>query len=213
MHEEFQRAGFYRMFMPRRYGGLEVTVPTFMRVIVEIARGCPSTAWCLALASNHALMVGSWFPQEAQDEVFAGGRFTCASVAAPISEPALKVDGGWELNGKVGYCSGIPYSTYFMGQALTAGDESGTPGPMLLFVAPKGTWRMLDDWGDILGFKGSGSPEHRLRGRPDPRSLRARGDVDDQRRRREGDAGRRRCTATRCTAGVRSGSSRCAWRR
>ena len=43
MHEEFQRAGFYRMFMPRRYGGLEVSVPTFMRVIVEIARGCPST--------------------------------------------------------------------------------------------------------------------------------------------------------------------------
>ena len=157
MHEEFQRAGFYRMFMPRRYGGLEVTVPTFMRVIVEIARGCPSTAWCLALASNHALMVGSWFPQEAQDEVFAGGRFTCASVAAPISELVLKVDGGWELNGKVAYCSGIPYSSYFMGQALTAGDGSGTPGPMLLFVAPKGTWRMLDDWGDILGFKGSGS--------------------------------------------------------
>ena len=157
MHEEFQRAGFYRMFMPRRYGGLEVSVPTFMRVVVEIARGCPSTAWCLALASNHALMVGSWFPQEAQDEVFAGGRFTCASVAAPISEPALKVDGGWELNGKVAYCSGIPYSSYFMGQALTAGDGSGTPGPMLLFVAPKGTWRMLDDWGDILGFKGSGS--------------------------------------------------------
>jgi 3-hydroxy-9,10-secoandrosta-1,3,5(10)-triene-9,17-dione monooxygenase len=157
MHEEFQRAGFYRMFMPRRYGGLEVDVPTFMRVVVELARGCPSTGWCLALASNHALMVGSWFPQEAQDEVFAGGRFVCASVAAPISEPALKVEGGWELNGKVSFCSGIPYSTFYMGQALTPGDGSGMPGPMLLFVAPKGTWTMLDDWGDLLGLKGSGS--------------------------------------------------------
>jgi alkylation response protein AidB-like acyl-CoA dehydrogenase len=56
MHERFQEAGFYRMFVPKRYGGLEVDVPTFMRVAVEIARGCPSTAWCLALASNHALM-------------------------------------------------------------------------------------------------------------------------------------------------------------
>jgi 3-hydroxy-9,10-secoandrosta-1,3,5(10)-triene-9,17-dione monooxygenase len=156
-HEEFKRAGFYRMFMPRRYGGFEVSVPTFMRVIVEIARGCPSTGWCLALASNHALMVGSWFPQEAQDEVFAGGRFICASVAAPISEPAVKGEGGWELNGKVSFCSGIPYSTYYLGQALTQGDGDGMPGPMLLFVAPKGTWRMLDDWGDLLGFKGSGS--------------------------------------------------------
>ncbi len=157
MHEEFQRAGFYRMFVPRRYGGFEVDVPTFMRVVVEIARGCPSTAWCLALASNHALMVGSWFPERTQDEVFAGGRFICASVAAPISEPAVRVDGGWELNGKVSFCSGIPYSTYYLGQALTPGDGSGAPGPMLLFVAPRGTWRMLDDWGDLLGFKGSGS--------------------------------------------------------
>ena len=157
LHEEFQKAGFYRMFMPRRYGGYEVGVPTFMRVIVEIARGCPSTGWCLALASNHALMVGSWFPEQTQDEVFEGGRFICASVAAPVSEPAVKVDGGWELNGKVSYCSGIPYSTYYLGQAMTPPDESGMPGPMLLFVAPRGAWEMLDDWGDLLGLKGSGS--------------------------------------------------------
>jgi 3-hydroxy-9,10-secoandrosta-1,3,5(10)-triene-9,17-dione monooxygenase len=157
MHEEFTKAGFYRMFMPKRYGGFEVSVPTFMRVVVEIARGCPSTAWCLALAANHALMVGSWFPEETQDEVFEGGRFICASVAAPISEPAAKVDGGWELNGKVAFCSGIPYSTYYLGQALTPGDGSGAPGPMLLFVAPRGAWEMLDDWGDLLGLKASGS--------------------------------------------------------
>ncbi len=157
MHEEFRRAGFYRMFMPRRYGGFEVEVPTFMRVIVEIARGCPSTGWCLALGANHALMVGSWFPKETQDEVFEGGRFIAASVAAPVSEPARKVNGGWELSGKVSFCSGIPYSTHYMGQALTPGDGPDAPGPMLLFVAPRGAWRMLDDWGDLLGFKGSGS--------------------------------------------------------
>ncbi len=158
MHEEFVEAGFYRMFMPRRYGGYEVDVPTFMRVIVELARGCPGTAWCLALASNHALMVGSWFPERTQDEVFEGGRFICASVAAPLEGLATPVDGGWELNGKVSYCSGIPYSTYFMGQALTQGDgDDGAPGPMLLYVAPRGAWRMLDDWGDLLGLKASGS--------------------------------------------------------
>lgn len=157
MHQEFQNAGFYRMFMPRRYGGLEVDVPTFMRVVVELARGCPGTAWCLALASNHALMVGSWFPRETQDEVFDGGKFICASVAAPLEGLATPVDGGWELNGKVSYCSGIPYSSYFLGQALTPGEEPGVPGPMLLYVAPRGAWRMLDDWGELLGLKASGS--------------------------------------------------------
>src|SRR5204863_9325347 len=61
------------------------------------------------------------------------------------------------LNGKVSFASGIPYSTHYMGQALTPGDGSGLPGPMVLFVAPKGTWHRLDDWGDLLGLKGSGS--------------------------------------------------------
>ena len=94
----------YRMFVPKRYGGLEVDVPTFMRVTAEIARGCPSTAWCLALASNHALMVGSWFPEQTQDEVFGDGRFVCASVASPLTEVATPTEDGWELNGKVAFC-------------------------------------------------------------------------------------------------------------
>jgi 3-hydroxy-9,10-secoandrosta-1,3,5(10)-triene-9,17-dione monooxygenase len=157
MHERFLEAGFYRMFVPKRYGGLEVDVPTFMRVTAEISRGCPSTGWCLALASNHALMVGSWFPPRTQDEVFGDGKFICASVAQPLTEVAVKSDGEWELNGRVAFCSGIPYSTYFMGQALTPGEPDGPPGPFMLFVAPRGAWRQLDDWGDILGLRGSGS--------------------------------------------------------
>ena len=33
---------------------------------------------------------------------------------------------------------------------------------MLLFVAPRSQWTMLDDWGDTLGLKGSGSHSVRL---------------------------------------------------
>ena len=38
VHQALLDAGFYRMYVPRRYGGLEVDVPTFMRVGVEFAR-------------------------------------------------------------------------------------------------------------------------------------------------------------------------------
>src|SRR3954467_7806105 len=61
MHEEFLRAGFYRIYVPRRYGGYEFDMSTYMRVMLEMSRGCPSTGWCLALASAHALQIGSWF--------------------------------------------------------------------------------------------------------------------------------------------------------
>ncbi|MQA09549.1 MAG: acyl-CoA dehydrogenase [Pseudonocardiaceae bacterium] len=157
MHKAFDDAGFYRLFIPRRYGGYEFDVPTFVRVLLELARGCVSTAWCMGLASGHALQVGSYFGERTQREVFGEGDFRAASVASP-SVIAKRSTNGWVLNGTVGYCSGVPYSTHFMGQALPEGvppDEA--EGQMLLYVAPRSEWTMLDDWGDTLGLRGSGS--------------------------------------------------------
>jgi 3-hydroxy-9,10-secoandrosta-1,3,5(10)-triene-9,17-dione monooxygenase len=156
LHREFVAAGFYRLYIPRRYGGYEFDVPTYMRLLLELARGCPSTSWCMGLAAAHALQVASWFGERAQTEIFGEGDFRAASVASPIG-PATRAEDGWELNGRTAYASGIPYSTHYMGQALMPEQNPGGPPRFLLFVAPKSEWRMLDDWGNLLGLKGSGS--------------------------------------------------------
>ncbi|HYH29582.1 MAG TPA: acyl-CoA dehydrogenase family protein [Pseudonocardia sp.] len=162
VHDAFVRAGLYRVLLPKRYGGLEFDVPTFTRLQIEMARGCVSTAWCWALCTSHALQIGSYFPESAQEQVFGDGDFRCASVAAPDAT-AQRVDGGWRLDGTVRYCSGIPYSTHFMGQALLDGlPPQEAAGRMLLYVAPRSEWTMLDDWGDSLGLRGSGSHSIRL---------------------------------------------------
>ena len=49
VHEAFDRAGFYRIYQPRRYGGYGFDVTTYVRVAIELARGCPNSAWCLLL--------------------------------------------------------------------------------------------------------------------------------------------------------------------
>jgi 3-hydroxy-9,10-secoandrosta-1,3,5(10)-triene-9,17-dione monooxygenase len=156
-------------------------VPTYVRVVQEIARGCVSTAWCLGLAMNHALMVGSWWPQEAQDEIFAGGDFRCASVAAPVGR-AERTDSGWEINGQVAFASGSPWSTFYMGQAILPSPADASPDhppPLLLFVAPRSEWEMLDDWGDMLGLKGSGSHSIRFTGTRIPPSWGFEGNMLD----------------------------------
>lgn len=149
-------AGFYRLYIPRRYGGYEFDVTTFMRVFLELARGDVSGAWCIALAAAHALQIASWWPERAQDEIFGDGDFRAASVAAPIGL-AARQDHEWDLNGKVAYCSGIPISTHYMGQALIADDDGKPSERMLLFVARCGDFEILDDWGGLMGLKGSGS--------------------------------------------------------
>ena len=129
MHEAFLNAGFYHLYVPQRYGGYEFDVPTYVGVVQEIARGCVSTAWCLGLAMNHALIVSSWWSQEAQDEIFAGGDFRCASVAAPVGR-AERADDGWEINGQVAFASGSPYSTFYMGQAILPAPAGASPEDM-----------------------------------------------------------------------------------
>jgi 3-hydroxy-9,10-secoandrosta-1,3,5(10)-triene-9,17-dione monooxygenase len=163
VHEEFLRAGFYRLLVPRRYGGYEFDLPTFLRVVIELAAGCPSSAWCLCLAAGHALQTGALFEERAQAELFGDGDFRCAAVAAPAGK-ATRVKGGWELNSTHAYSSGAPYSTHFMGQTFVDPASPDAAPAVLLFVAPRDTWTMLDDWGDTLGLKGSGSHSVRLEG-------------------------------------------------
>lgn len=155
LHEELRRAGMYRMLMPRRYGGCEFDVPSFLAVVTEMARGDMSAAWAFCLGAGHALQVGSWFPEATQEDVFRNGHFVCPSTIVPGGSATRAGDGAWLLTTRHPYCSGSPYSTHYLGQAI----EFSSDGPVqpVVFVAPRDTYTVLDDWGDTLGLKGSGS--------------------------------------------------------
>jgi len=154
MQEEFRKAGFLRCLQPLCYGGYEFDVKTLYRVSMELARGCPSTAWCLTLSAGHALMLGSYFSEEAQAEAFGPtGDFSAPAVQAATGT-AIPADGGWIVNGKWAYASGAPYATHFFGSVLIPGDPRPRMGIALI---PPGKWKMLDDWGAVLGMRGSGS--------------------------------------------------------
>jgi 3-hydroxy-9,10-secoandrosta-1,3,5(10)-triene-9,17-dione monooxygenase len=150
IHERFSQNGFYRILVPRRYGGYEFGIETFLRVCMSLVRGCSSTGWMYSLGAAHALMAATLFGERAQAELFSGGDFICPSTSVPSGSAVPAGDGGWTVNGTWSYCSGAPYATHFMGHAL----DNGRP---LLFVAPRSEWKRLDDWGQQLGLRGSGS--------------------------------------------------------
>jgi 3-hydroxy-9,10-secoandrosta-1,3,5(10)-triene-9,17-dione monooxygenase len=156
VHEAFSKAGFYRILVPRRYGGYEFGVDTFMRVVRTLARGCPSTGWMFCLGAVHAVFAGTVFEERTQEEIFSGGDFIAPATVMPGGSAERHPDGGWIVNGTWSYCSGAPYATHFIGHVLVTREEGQEPEPML-FVAARDKWRRLDDWGQQLGLKGSGS--------------------------------------------------------
>ncbi|MGX1564346.1 hypothetical protein [Streptomyces sp. NPDC055506] len=149
------------MLQPRRYGGYEFGLPVFYRVVTyrvvtEVARGCPSSAWALSLTAAHVLQVASVFGERAQDEIFgADGEFRAAATLEPVA--VAQPDGDHViLDGTWPYSSGAPHSTHYVGQTLRAPEKPGdAPGPLVLFCAPREVWTVLDDWHRVLGLRGS----------------------------------------------------------
>lgn len=158
LHEKFRDAGFYRIFVPRRFGGYAFDFPTYYRVMLEIATADPGIGWCLALGTSHALHVGTYFEPAAQERLFGPGK---GHFIAPGSIPArakpqcvATPDGdGYRIRGKFPYASGAPFSTHLLGGAHL----EGAPDQRMMIVIPREQYEVLDDWGAILGLKGSGS--------------------------------------------------------
>jgi 3-hydroxy-9,10-secoandrosta-1,3,5(10)-triene-9,17-dione monooxygenase len=159
LHQEFLKAGFYRMLQPRRFGGYAFDLPTFWKAMVEISEGDPGTGWCLTLATHHAWVIGSHWPERGQREIFGpDGEFRGPHRPTPMGT-ARRVEGGYVVSGQWDYCSGVPYSTHFMGGATLAGDGATGPPQLIQVVVPREHFTILDDWGGgaQLGMQSSGS--------------------------------------------------------
>jgi 3-hydroxy-9,10-secoandrosta-1,3,5(10)-triene-9,17-dione monooxygenase len=161
IHREFLRAGFYRMLQPRRFGGYEFDLPTFWRAMVQISEGDPSTGWGLTLGSHHAFVVGSFWSERGQREIFGpDGDFRGPHRPLP-GGTATPATGGYLVDGTWDYCSGAPYATHFMGNAILPGTD---PPEAVVVVIPTGQYTVLDDWGggSHLGMQATGSNSVRV---------------------------------------------------
>lgn len=166
LERRFVKAGFYRILQPRRFGGYEFGLPTFWKTMIAVATGDPGTGWGLTLGAHHALVIGAFFSEEGQREIFGpAGDFRGPHRPAPTgtAEPA---DGGFVVSGTWDYCSGIAHATHFMGNAMVAGADGQDRSASLAVVIPKDQVTVLDDWGDgaTLGMNSSGSNGVRVDG-------------------------------------------------
>ena len=68
-HRDFLEAGLYRIFQPRRYGGMECENRAIIDIAGELGRGCGSSAWIFTNLVAQSLVL-SMNCREAQDDVW-----------------------------------------------------------------------------------------------------------------------------------------------
>jgi 3-hydroxy-9,10-secoandrosta-1,3,5(10)-triene-9,17-dione monooxygenase len=156
LHEEvieaLSDAGILKMRVPTRYGGYESDMRTVVDVISELGRGDGSTSWTVGVWAISAWMVGL-FPDQVQDEVFANPDVRISGILSP-GAMAVPTDGGFVLNGKWSFNSGVQQSTWNTNAAVTPGPD-GTPEPVMTLI-PISDLKVIDDW-HTSGLRASGS--------------------------------------------------------
>jgi 3-hydroxy-9,10-secoandrosta-1,3,5(10)-triene-9,17-dione monooxygenase len=172
--QDFRSAGFWRVVQPRRFGGYEFDLETFLRTTVELTRGCPSSGWVFGLTATHNLILGL-FDQQGQIELFGDdGDVIIPLSAAP--QPAQQVHGGYRVSGWWDYASGCDVGTHFICSFVIV-DEDGALVDSRWGAIRRDQFDIIDNW-DTLGMRGTGSkrvvvedlfiPEHHTVPSPNP---------------------------------------------
>jgi 3-hydroxy-9,10-secoandrosta-1,3,5(10)-triene-9,17-dione monooxygenase len=152
-HAAFRDAGFYRVFQPARYGGLEARYGLHTLLAAETARGCGSSAWALSVTACHAWILGM-FPREAQDEVW--GEDPARAVASSFLGvgPRLAPEtGGIRLSGRWRFSSNVDHCASAILLAMVPGPRGVTPQFLLVH---RDQYEIEDTWRTV-GLAATGS--------------------------------------------------------
>lgn len=161
-------AGLSRLLTPLVNGGQGATLRAQLHACAETARACPASSWVMMVCGAHNWIAGSFSAQcraemfDADPDLFIAG--TLASQGQ-----FKKAEGGWLLNGRWQFCSGVDHSPWLLIGAMRAKDSNGGPASLHVML-PRDAVEVDDTW-HTLGMRGSGSkdvvlkdvfvPEHR----------------------------------------------------
>ncbi len=151
---ELRSAGLLRMGQPRDLGGSELPLDESVEAVSRLARGCASTAWVCGVYNDHAITIGMFDPQAAED-VWGDNPDALVSAGFTPSGQAERTDGGWQLSGTWGWSSGCDHADWLMVVTLLPAADEAAPEASFCLV-PRDAVRIDDNW-QVMGLAGTGS--------------------------------------------------------
>ena len=152
---DMQRAGFFRVLQPRRWGGYEMDLNTFYEVELALAEGDMSTAWIYGVSGVHPWFMALLDDRAAQ-EVWGGDSATliCSSLM-PAGKATVAGADAYRLSGRWRYASGCDHCDWALLGAMVAADGGGPPEGRI-FLLPREQYESVDTW-QVSGLQATGS--------------------------------------------------------
>jgi alkylation response protein AidB-like acyl-CoA dehydrogenase len=156
---------WFRLLVPRAFGGTELTLPQAVRLEEAIAEADGSSGWVVTLCAGAGWFAG-FLPLALAREVVATPGM-CLAGSGAASGVAQRTADGWRVNGRWEHATGAPHATHLTfnavlhegGQPLH--DASGAPR-VRAFIVPAADVQVLPTW-QAIGLRASASHAFEIR--------------------------------------------------
>ncbi|MBV2155285.1 acyl-CoA dehydrogenase family protein [Kitasatospora sp. SUK 42] len=147
-----EKAGVFRIAVPRRFGGLDFSLEDQVKVLTEIARGDGSTGW-VAVAWVSSAWMASLYPDRTQEEVFSGGSVKISG-GFTANGTLVPTEGGYLLNGTWRFNTGCRGADWDL--LATHLERPGAEPEEVFALVPMSELTYADDW-HVSAAAGTGS--------------------------------------------------------
>jgi alkylation response protein AidB-like acyl-CoA dehydrogenase len=161
---DLARAGFFRIFLPAVYGGLDLVPLHAMEIFEELARADASVAWCVWNGNTH-WTIARLAPEVART-VHADPDIVTAN-STRSSGRAEIVAGGYRVTGRWSLVSGCELAAWMI--LLCVVHDKGVPRPgsagrpeTRFTILPAAACEIIDTW-TVGGLRGTGSHDVTVR--------------------------------------------------
>ena len=158
---ELVRHGLFRLWIPKRAAGFELSLPEALQVYEAAARIDGSVGWAVMIGSGGGLFAAHLRP-EAADSIYSRPDAVIAGSGSPDGR-AERVDGGYRVTGRWRYASGADYATTFTANCLVTERGRQVVGqdgsPLIRAMAFDASQvKVISAW-DTSGVRGTGSDD------------------------------------------------------
>ncbi|MGW5134636.1 acyl-CoA dehydrogenase family protein [Streptomyces sp. NPDC004135] len=150
--EAMREAGLFALGTPVEFGGADVDLVTLVRVLSELGRACPSSAWVVSISTGMKAHFSGGFPEKVLAEVYSHPDVRWCGGSTPGQ--AVAVPDGVKVSGRWAYASGAEDADWAFLAVVSVGDDGvphvgGALVPMSELAVER-TWR-------VAGLQGTGS--------------------------------------------------------
>jgi alkylation response protein AidB-like acyl-CoA dehydrogenase len=161
-------SGMFRLKLANEMGGAEADPVTEMLVLEALAYHDLTSGWCTMVGATAIASLGTFLTPSGLAKVFTGDTIPTASISFFPAGRGVREGDGYRVSGRWRFNSGIRHAEWALGGTIIEGGDA----PLVIFAAfPAKDVTLYDNWGGVVGLRGTGSVDFSVENYLVPRDL------------------------------------------